>query len=143
MAHVGQKLTLGFVRGIGLGGQGIGQGGGFGQLAVGLAQLVPGLGNLGALVIDLAEDTYLAEQDLRLDRFEDVVHPAVFVALEDVLLFLIDGGKKNNGNAFGLLVDPQKLGRFVAVHLGHLHIKKNERVVVFERETERLVARRR
>jgi hypothetical protein len=100
------------------------------------------LADLALLDVEVDEHADLGAQDLRLERFEDVVDRAHRVALKDVFLLLADRGEEDDRNVLERLARLDQLRRLEAVHARHLHVEQNDGEVPLEQATQRLLARR-
>ena len=100
-----------------------------------------GLLQLAPLAIQFQENTDFGFQYFLVDRLEQIVHRATFVALEDIFLFFGDRRNENDRNVAGLLVLAHEFCHFEPIHLRHLHIKQNQREIVLQGEGQGLIAR--
>ena len=101
-------------------------------LAFDLVQSLFLLGEATPLEIQLDEHVDLRPQDLRLERFEDVVDRADGVSLEDVLLVLADRREEDDRDELRSLARLDHLRCLEPVHARHLHVEQNDGELALE-----------
>jgi hypothetical protein len=85
-----------------------------------------------ALLVQLG--LHLGLEDLRVERFEQVVHRATGIALEHGRGLLVGGEENDRGQPRALAAAHQP-GDLEAVHLGHLHVEQDQVDFVFEQRS--------
>ena len=80
-----------------------------------------------ALAEQLCKHRHLGTQHGCIHRLVQVIDRAAAVAFEDVLIFVVIGREKNDGDACRLLALLDQLGEFEAGHPGHAHIQHQHR----------------
>lgn len=87
-----------------------------------------------ALLVEQGLD--LGLENLRVERFEHVVHGATGVTLEHGRFGLFIGGEENDRGQPGALAAAHQSGDFEAVHLRHLYIQQHQVDIVFKQSTQ-------
>jgi hypothetical protein len=98
------------------------------------------LPELLVLLVQLDEDRDLGQEDLRIERLEDVVDSARRVAAKDLLLVLRDRRYEDDRHVTRALALLDQRRGLEAVELGHLHVEEDHGDLVAEELPERLVA---
>ena len=74
------------------------------------------------------------------ERFDHVVHRAVGVPLENVLLLAADRRHKDDWRVARAFALADQRRRFETVELGHLNVEKDQRALLFEEKAKRFAA---
>ena len=91
----------------------------------------------------IEEEADLGDHRLGRERFHHVVHGALGVSLEDLLLLAAHGGDEDDGRVAGPLSLADERRRLESVEVRHLDVEEHERAVVVQEEAERLATRAR
>jgi len=111
-----------------------------GAFANAAAEALLRLSQLHRLLVQVDEHRDLRAQHLGVERLEHVVDRADGVALEDLLLLLVDRRQEDDRDVLGLRPALDQLGRLEAVHVRHLDIEQDRGEVVQEQPLQRLLA---
>ncbi|MCY1452308.1 hypothetical protein D9M71_692180 [compost metagenome] len=71
-------------------------------------------------------------ENLRIERFEQVIHCTAGIALDHGVLGLFIGGEEDDRCQAGALAAPHQARDFKAVHARHLHIQQHQVDIVLE-----------
>ena len=113
------------------------------QLCARGAQLGVHSFELAATLMKLDQHCDLAAQDLRYDRYGDVVDCAELVALQPVELADVHGGDEDDRRQLQSRMLPHQARHLEAVHFRHVHIQQDRCELLFEQPFQRLRARER
>ena len=91
-----------------------------------------------AIALMLEQRLDFGLENLRVERFEQVIHRATGVALDHGVLGLFVGGEENDRRQAGPLTAAHQARDFKAVHARHLHIQQHQVDIVFEQQTRGL-----
>jgi hypothetical protein len=94
-----------------------------------------------AFAEQLDEDADLRAQDLRLNRFEDVVDRAELVSAKDVRLAATERGEKDDRRVARFVAGADQARRLEAVEIRHLHVEQDDGELLIEQMAQRLLAR--
>ncbi len=89
---------------------------------ISLDQLRIGLDQQLFLTMQLQEDPDLAREYAGIQRLDQKVHRARFVALEHAIPIVQPGGDEDDGDLAGALHVAHQLGQGKAIQLGHLYV---------------------
>ena len=73
-------------------------------------------------------------ENLRVERFEQVIHRTTGVTLDHGVLGLLVGGEENDRRKTGALAAAHQSRHFKTVHARHLHIQQHQVDVMFEQQ---------
>ncbi len=95
--------------------------------------------NVLLVTVQIEKYVDLTPDDIRVERFQEVIHSPYLIAFEYMLRVFADSGHKDNGDVTCLGSSAYQFRCFKSVHFRHLDVKENKGEIIFQEKAQGII----